>query len=142
AGAGVLIAGDRGGSSARPVFQGMGLGLAYLLGSEVLGLWRERISFTFAALHKATIGFDLTPIFLGVGYIIGPRIAGVMAGGGLLAWCVLVPLVDLLAGTPLGLRFGIPPSAAALDATRFWAGDVGLVRGGAGAQGRAWFRGR
>ncbi|MFM7141208.1 MAG: OPT/YSL family transporter, partial [Alphaproteobacteria bacterium] len=113
----VLIAGDRGGTSARPVLLGVLLGVAYLVGSQVLGLWSDRVVWTFPSLHKATIGFDLTPIFLGAGYLIGPRIASMMASGGILAWMLLVPLADMVAGTPAGLALGIPAAAAALDAT-------------------------
>jgi len=131
----VLIAGDRGGASARPVLVGLVLGVAFLVGSQVLGLWSDRVVWTFPSLHKATIGFDLTPIFLGAGYLIGPRIAGVMAAGGLLAWTVLVPLADVLAGTPTGLALGIPAAAAALDATALWKAHVRFVGAGAVATG-------
>jgi len=131
----VLIAGDRGGTSARPVLVGLLLGIAYLVGSQVLGLWSDRVVWTFASLHKATIGFDLTPIFLGAGYLIGPRISAVMAAGGILAWTVLVPLADLLAGTPTGLALGIPAEAASLDATALWKAHVRFVGAGAVATG-------
>lgn len=131
----VLIAGDRGGTSARPVLRGLLLGIAYLVGSQVLGLWSDRVVWTFPALHKATIGFDLTPIFLGAGYLIGPRIAAVMAAGGILAWTVLVPLADLVAGTPAGLALGIPADAASLDATALWKAHVRFVGAGAVATG-------
>jgi putative OPT family oligopeptide transporter len=131
----VLIAGDRGGASARPVLVGLVLGVAFLVGSQVLGLWSDRVVWTFSSLHKATIGFDLTPIFLGAGYLIGPGIAAVMACGGLLAWTVLVPLADVLAGTPTGLAFGIPADAAALDATALWKAHVRFVGAGAVATG-------
>jgi putative OPT family oligopeptide transporter len=127
----VLIAGDRGGASARPVFLGMAVGAAYQVAIQVLGLWRERVTFTARSLHKATIGFDLTPIFLGVGYIIGPRIAAVMASGGILAWCVLVPLFDIVAGTPLGLLLEIPATASSLDAAEIWRSYVRFVGAGA-----------
>jgi len=127
----VLIAGDRGGTTAAPVFRGMAVSAAYQFAIQAFGLWRERVVFTSAALHKATIGFDLTPIFLGVGFIIGPSIAGVMAAGGVLAWCVLNPIVDLIAGTPVGLVFGIPASAHALDATGLWREHVRYVGAGA-----------
>jgi len=127
----VLIAGDRGGASARPVVRGVVVGLLYPVGTQVLGLWRDRISFTFASLHKATIGFDLTPIFLGAGYLIGPRIAAVMAAGGVLAWSVLVPLVDALAGSPLGVVLEIPAAASTLDATALWRAHVRYIGAGA-----------
>ncbi|HZR82595.1 MAG TPA: oligopeptide transporter, OPT family [Candidatus Binatia bacterium] len=133
----VLVAGDRGGASARPVVRGVAVGALYALGSQVLGLWRERVSFTFASLHKATIGFDLTPLFLGAGYLVGARIAAVMASGGVLAWCVLVPLADAIAGTSLGDALGIPAGTAALDAAAIWRAHVRYVGAGAVAMGGA-----
>jgi putative OPT family oligopeptide transporter len=133
----VLIAGDRGGTSARPVFAGIAVGALYQFAMQALGLWRERVVFTSAALHKATIGFDLTPIFLGVGFIIGPAVASVMAAGGVLAGCVLTPAADLLAGTPVGLWLGIPASAAGLDASGLWREHVRYVGAGAVTMGGA-----
>ncbi len=131
----VLIAGDRGGASALPVARGLLLGVAFLVGSQVFGLWQDRVIWSFPALHKATIGFDLTPIFLGAGYLIGARVAGIMAAGGVLAWMVLVPLADAFAGTPAGLALGIPAAVAALDATGIWKAHVRFVGAGAVAMG-------
>ncbi|MGH8010509.1 MAG: OPT family oligopeptide transporter, partial [Candidatus Binatia bacterium] len=98
----VLIAGDIGGASARPVFIGIGLGAAYQFLMRGLRLWQETVFWSFTSLHKAAIGFELTPLFLGVGYLIGPRIASVMLLGGALGWAVLIPLFDLLAGSSIG----------------------------------------
>ena len=64
-----------------------------------LRLWSESVFASFAALHKLSIGAELSPLFLGVGYLIGARIAAIMLGGGLLAWVVLIPAFDLLLGT-------------------------------------------
>ncbi len=127
----VLIAGDRGGANARPVVEGVAGGVLYQVGVQLLGLWRERFSYTSSALHKATLGFDLTPIFLGAGYLIGPRIAGVMASGGVLAWAVLVPLADVIAGSRLGLALEIPAAATELDATALWRAHVRFIGAGA-----------
>ena len=39
---------------------------------------------------------DLSPAFLGVGYIIGPRLAALNFAGGVLSWGLFVPLLNLL----------------------------------------------
>src|SRR5262245_15547625 len=87
----VLIAGDTGGASARSVFVGIVVGAAYQFAMKGLRLWQETVFWSLASLHKAALGFELTPIFLGVGYLIGPRIASYMLFGGVLAWSLLIP---------------------------------------------------
>ena len=47
-------------------------------------------------LPNATVNGEITPEYLGVGYIIGPRIAGVLVAGGVLAWLGLIPLLSVL----------------------------------------------
>lgn len=131
----VLIAGDTGGASARPVFVGIGLGAAYQFAMKGLRLWQETIFWSFSSLHKAAIGFELTPIFLGVGYLIGPRIAAVMFLGGALGWSVLLPLFDLLAGSTAGHLFGLGEEVRQLDAFAIWSNYIRYVGAGAVATG-------
>ena len=45
---------------------------------------------------NATLNVDISPEYLGVGYVIGPRIAGMMFAGGVLSWLVLLPLLSIL----------------------------------------------
>ena len=45
---------------------------------------------------NATLNLDISPEYMGVGYVIGPRIAGVMFAGGVLSWLVLLPLLSIL----------------------------------------------
>jgi putative OPT family oligopeptide transporter len=126
----VLIAGDRGSASARPVFAGIGLGAAYQLAMRGLHLWRETAIVTVERLHKATIGFELSPIFLGVGYLIGPRIAATILAGGVLGWTLLIPFFDIVGGGTLGGWLGVP----ALDghsAAEIWSQYVRYVGAGA-----------
>jgi len=131
----VLIAGDAGGASARPVFVGIGLGAAYQFAMKGLHLWQETVFWSFTSLHKAAIGFELTPIFLGVGYLIGPRIASFMLLGGALGWSVLIPLFDLLAGSGIGQLFGLGHEVHQLDAFAIWSKYVRYVGAGAVATG-------
>lgn len=131
----VLIAGDTGGASARPVFIGIGLGAVYQFLMRGLHLWQETVFWSFASLHKAAIGFELTPLFLGVGYLIGPRIASVMLLGGALGWAVLIPLFDLLAGSRIGQFFALGEEVRQLDAFAIWSQYVRYVGAGAVATG-------
>ncbi len=131
----VLIAGDTGGASARPVFIGIGLGAVYQFAMKGLRLWQDTVFWSFASLHKAAIGFELTPIFLGVGYLIGLRIASFMFFGGVLAWSILLPLFDLFAGSSLGQFFGLGEEVRQLPASDIWRGYVRYVGAGAVATG-------
>jgi uncharacterized oligopeptide transporter (OPT) family protein len=108
----VLIAGDRGGTTARPVVVGGLVGAAYRLATGAFSLWKDSVVWTAGFLHKATIGFDLSPLMLGVGYLIGPRVAGVMLAGGVLGFVFLIPAFDAMAGTSLGHALGVAPDAS------------------------------
>jgi putative OPT family oligopeptide transporter len=99
AAADVLIAGERGGNLARKVFQGLGIAALYRVPMSILGLWKETPLWSAARtapFPRATVACDVTPEYLGVGYIIGPKIAGVLVAGGVLSYLVLIPLVAIL----------------------------------------------
>ena len=131
----VLIAGDTGGASAHPVFIGIGLGAAYQFVMKGLRLWQDTVLWSFPSLHKATIGFELTPLFLGVGYLIGLPIARFMFIGGVLGWFVLIPLFDVCAGTAIGHVFGLGEDIHQLAAFPIWSKYVRYVGAGAVATG-------
>ncbi len=94
----VLAAGQEGGLKARKVFVGLGLGAIYTFLMKGLGLWPESPSFTSKKLPSVEIGLDNLPALLGVGYIIGPRIAGIMLAGGVMGWLVLIPAIAVFGG--------------------------------------------
>jgi putative OPT family oligopeptide transporter len=110
AAADVLIAGERGGNLARKVFAGLGIAVGYKFLMSILGLWKETPIYSFpreSAYPRATINSDITPEYLGVGYIIGPKIAGVLVAGGVLSQLVLLPLVAIIGDQlPIVLRPG------------------------------------
>ncbi len=95
----VLIAGERGGNLAKMVFAGFWVALFYKFLYGVLGLWHETATFfrtkKESVYPSATLNVDVTPEYLGVGYIIGPRIAGELFSGGLLSWLALIPLIAI-----------------------------------------------
>jgi OPT family oligopeptide transporter len=98
--ASVLIAGEKGGNLARTAYMGLGVAAAYALLQRVLRVVAETPVFAFKQSNRylpaAVISGDITPEYLGVGYIIGPRIAGVLVAGGVLAWLGLIPLITVL----------------------------------------------
>ncbi len=96
----VLIAGEKAGSFASRVFMGLGLGSLYTLfqNEYIFKAWPGTPEYQpdFGPAHilkGASIKADATPEYLGVGYIIGPRVAGVLFAGGVFSWLVVMPLI-------------------------------------------------
>ncbi|MHC4267104.1 MAG: OPT family oligopeptide transporter [Planctomycetota bacterium] len=89
----VLVAGDKGGTEAKTVFMGLGIGSLYEFMMNGLKLWNFRPSWDIPFCKGGKIIGEITPALLGVGYIIGPRISAIMLSGGALAWLVIIPLI-------------------------------------------------
>ena len=95
----VLVAGERGGKLAALVFTGLALGAVWKSLSWIFNLFRTEIGYVMprgSQFPNATLNCDISPEYLGVGYVIGPRIAGTMFAGGVLAWLVFLPLISIL----------------------------------------------
>jgi len=93
----IIVAGDEGGGKAKMVFAGIGLGALYKIGYNMLKTWSESVNYNFKGLLKGgTIGVDATPALLGVGYIIGPRIAALMLSGAVLGYLGIAPLLAFI----------------------------------------------
>lgn len=81
-------------SGAKTIFTGFGIGLLYNTLMKAMRLWRDTPEKVFGPPFKgASVGIEITPELLGVGYIIGPRIAAIMCAGGVLAYLVLIPAI-------------------------------------------------
>ncbi|MBN1541855.1 oligopeptide transporter, OPT family, partial [candidate division KSB1 bacterium] len=91
----VLMAADEGGSRAQNVFLGLGVGAVYKFFTGFLHLWPETLALKLPVPRKAEIGLEAGPALLGVGYILGYRIAAIMVAGGLLSWIGIIPLIEL-----------------------------------------------
>ena len=95
--ASVLKAGEKGGNFAKTAFTGLGVATAYAFLQKILHLIAETPSFITSQANKylpsAKISGEITPEYLGVGYIIGPKIAGVLVAGSVLTWFVFNPLL-------------------------------------------------
>ncbi len=98
--ASVLQAGEKGGEFAKTAFLGMGVALVYAVLQKVFHVIAEAPTFVTNQVNKfwpsATINGEITPEYLGVGYIIGPRIGGVLVAGSVLAWWAMIPLIATL----------------------------------------------
>lgn len=98
--ASVLKAGEKGGNFARVAFIGVGVAAAYAFLQKILHVIAETPEFMTRQANKffpsAKISGEITPEYLGVGYIIGPKIAGVLVAGSVLTWFVFNPLLASL----------------------------------------------
>lgn len=95
----VLVAGEKGGNLAKKVYYGLGVAFLYKVLMTVFGFWKDVPQIVFSrksALPNGTVNGEITPELLGVGYIIGPSISGVMVAGGVLSWLVLIPLITFM----------------------------------------------
>jgi putative OPT family oligopeptide transporter len=94
----VLIAGEKGGAMAKTVFAGFWVAMGYTILQKIFHLWRETFAFVTGPggnYRNASLSSEVTPEYLGVGYIIGPRIAGIMVSGSVLSWLALIPLLSM-----------------------------------------------
>ncbi len=89
----VLVAGERGGSFASRVFWGLGIGGVYTFCMNTLQLWTGQPDYQPTWLPGASFRAAITAEYLGVGYIIGPRVAGTLFAGGVISWLVLMPAI-------------------------------------------------
>ena len=87
----VLVANESGGSHARNIFIGLGAGAAYKALTGWVQVLASEAHVRIPFLRKGELGMDLSPALFGVGYILGPRIATVMVGGGLLSSIIIIP---------------------------------------------------
>ncbi|MBX6351894.1 MAG: oligopeptide transporter, OPT family [Thermoflavifilum sp.] len=128
----VLMAGEEGGRKARLVFGGLGIGALFKFLEDGLQWFPSEISTRVAGFRQGLIGIDTLPSLLGVGFVIGPRIAGWMAAGGVLAWLVLIPMIAYFG-------HGVVPPASSpisgMDASDIWDQYVRYIGAGAVAMG-------
>jgi putative OPT family oligopeptide transporter len=110
----VLIVGEQGGASAKAVFTGFGLAFVYAMLMKAFKFWKDTLDVPLYSkagqgLKKGVLGGELDPALLGVGYIIGPRIASIMVAGGVLAYLVFVPAIAYFGD---GLTAPLAPATA------------------------------
>lgn len=96
-----MAARDAGGAhiGAKTIFTGFGIGILYQAAHRAFYTWKEAPDKVFGApFNKGSLGVEVNPALLGVGYVIGPRIASIMCAGGVLAYLVLIPSIAYFGG--------------------------------------------
>ena len=127
----VLIAGERGGIHAKTVFQAFGLAFLYKFGMVALRLWNETPGRVFRSYQNAEVKVEVSPELMGVGYIIGPRIAGYLFAGGCLAYVVLMPAIKLFGSSMTEPMFGTTKLIRDMSAGEIRAAFVFYIGAGA-----------
>lgn len=123
--ASVLKAGEKGGDLAKTAFLGMGVAIVYAFLQKVFHVISEVPVFVTQLKNKylpaARLNGEITPEYLGVGYIIGPRISGILVAGGVLSSFVMIPLLATLVPGDLTFaqltKLGLNPAKYGWDAT-------------------------
>ncbi|HEY3055541.1 MAG TPA: oligopeptide transporter, OPT family [Thermoanaerobaculia bacterium] len=94
-------------TSAKTIFTGFGIGIIYKTAMVAFRTWKDTPEKVFGAPFAAgSVAAEISPELLGVGYIIGPRIAGIMCAGGVLAYLVLIPMIHYFGAS---LTTPLPP---------------------------------
>jgi putative OPT family oligopeptide transporter len=119
------------------VFKGLGVGAAWKSLSWIFQLFRTTVGHSMSRASffpNATLNVDISPEYMGVGYVIGPRIAGVMFAGGVLSWMVLLPLLSILGNYMPGPFPPVPASGlriSQMTASQLWSAYIRYTGAGA-----------
>ncbi|MEO8102742.1 MAG: oligopeptide transporter, OPT family [Betaproteobacteria bacterium] len=110
------------GISAVTIFAGFAIGLVYKVSNIAFKGWKDVPEKVFGAPMKSgSVAVEVSPELLGVGYIIGPRIASIMCAGGVLTYLLLIPLIKFFGD---GLTTPVAPGAVLISAM-----EPGQIRG-------------
>ncbi|MDQ3653440.1 MAG: oligopeptide transporter, OPT family [Acidobacteriota bacterium] len=112
----VLVVGEKGGTDAKTVFVGFGIAAVYKVLMSGMRLWNEAPAYVMRRYQGATVAADISPELLGVGFIIGPRVAAMMLGGGFLSALVLIPMVKFFGAGYVEPLFPVQPGGPLISA--------------------------
>ena len=99
---------------ALPIFTGLGIGFVYKVAMDAFKAWKDTPEKVFGgAFSGGSIAAEINPALLGVGYIIGPRIASIMCAGGVLAYLVLIPAIKFFGSA---IPNALPPGGEPISA--------------------------
>src|SRR5208283_2306856 len=132
----VLIVGEKGGTSARTVFGGLGAGALFYTIGKVFKFWGEYPTWSFNRWFKGgSLSFESNPALVGVGYIIGTRTSNIMMAGGVLSFLVLIPLITLFGPAMTSALYGASTPVSAMSTGQIRNAFVLYIGAGAVAAG-------
>ena len=127
----VLIAGEKGGSFAGRVFAGLGIGGVYAFLMHAMGFWRSTAEYRPSWFQGATVRAEVTPEYLGVGYIIGPKVAGTLFAGGVFSWLLMMPAIKFFGGQLSEPLYPSTIPIAEMSASQLWSSYIRPMGAGA-----------
>jgi len=127
----VLVAGEKGGSFASRVFWGLGLGGIYTFLMATARMWPSRPLYEPAALPGASFRAEITSEYLGVGYIIGPKIAGTIFAGGVFSWLVMMPAIKFFGEATTAPLYPSTLPISAMTPSQLWESYIRPMGAGA-----------
>lgn len=130
----ILKAGENSHGSAKLAITGIITGAAYKILGGILHLWNEVPTYIIKPFQRTQFSMDCTPALLGVGFIIGPRIAAVLFAGGVLAWGIFIPLIKMFGSGGATIFPSLIPIAE-MTATDIWSKYVRYIGAGTVATG-------
>lgn len=129
----VLLAGEEGGSKAGTVFAGLGISAIYKLLADGFKFFPSEIGYDIESYKGSSVGVQVLPALVGVGYICGPKISSYLFAGGALSWLVIMPMIALFGGDAVIFPATDPISAMAPG--DIWGSYVKYIGAGAVATG-------
>jgi putative OPT family oligopeptide transporter len=132
----VLISGEAGGATAKTVFAGLGVGGLFALGYKGFAFFKDVPEKIFGKWYDGgNLSLEVGPELLGVGYIIGTRIAMIMGAGGILSALVLMPAIKLFGGNSLTPIYPATTLIKDMDTDAVWHQYILYIGAGAVAAG-------
>jgi len=128
----VLISADIGGTKAKNIFIGMGIGAFFKFIYGFLQVWVDKVHIPIPLLNKAEIGIKPWPLLMGIGYILNFRIAAIMVSGGMISWLGIIPIIAYFGehvSTPMFPEMSLP--IAAMSADLIWERYIRYIGAGA-----------
>jgi putative OPT family oligopeptide transporter len=132
----VLISGEKGGTTAKTVFAGLGFGSLFALAYQGFGLFKDTAQRVFGKWYDGgNISAEVNPALLGVGYVIGTRTSLIMGAGGILASLVLMPAIKLFGSTASAPIYPATELIKNMSTDQIWHDYVLYIGAGAVAAG-------
>lgn len=131
----ILKAGEVGGTSAAKIFKGMGIGAIFKAFPTLFGFWKTPLGRDLPFYRGSTVGLDVAPELMGVGYIIGYRTSLIMVAGGLLSSFVIGPILAFAGQTSTSAIYPGTSIIPEMGPRDIWLGYIRYIGAGAVATG-------
>ena len=131
----ILKTGESSSSRAVMAFLGIFIGALHKVCSSILYFFKEVPTWIILPFQKTEFSMDCTPALLGVGYLIGPRIAGLLLAGGALGWWVLIPLIRLFAANTDAVIYPATVPIMQMSTEDIWSNYIRYIGAGTVAVG-------